>query len=188
LMQTLYVNNKLDYSGSQFEPHWIYKNFKLESDSIVSFIGNADIPLENILKIKDQSGEVFTCSDLMLHFVIEHFDNNLDIAVYRKRLLIVSIKEELEKYGIRITRIGGDLYSNKRRLSIAIAISSTVSALLYTGINLDTRDEPVKTLGLKELGIKDIKSFAQNIMLSYRKELEGIYEERCKVRGVKFNN
>lgn len=185
-MHMLFVDNQADYSGNLFEPQWIYKNFDIESDSIVAFIGNLEIAHHNTL-LNENQFDLFN-PGIMLHFLIEHFDNNLEIAVYRKRMFIVSIKEEIEKYGIDLTRIGSDLYFHKRKLSTAIAISSTVSVLLYTAINLHKEDEPIKTWGLRELGIEDIKSFAQNIMLRYKKELEGIYEERCRVRGIRVNN
>jgi len=183
-LKTLYIDNKIDYSGNQLVPHWIYKNFKLQSDSIVAFTGKAEVPIDNMVDINDATKKTFIYSPLMLHFIVEHFDNNLDLAIYRKRILIVSIKEELEKFGINITRMGDDLYANKRKLSISKATRSAVSTLIHTGINIETEDTPVKTSGLRELGIKDIKSFAENIMIRYKKELEEVYEERCKVRGI----
>ena len=185
-MQVLYVDNQSNYPGNLFEPHWIYKNFNIESDSVIAFIGNPEMALKTIVMNENPPG--FTGFGVMLNFLIEHFDNNLEIATYRKRMFIVSIKEEIERYGISATRWEGDLFFNKRRLSTSIAISSTVSTLLYTAIYLDKKDQPIKTWGLKELGIKDIESFAQNIMLGYKRELEGIYQERCRIKETRFNN
>jgi hypothetical protein len=96
---------------------------------------------------------------------------------------MVAIKEELEQYEIPVNRLGDDLYVNRGKLSVSIATSSVVSTLMHIGLNIETEGSPVKTSGLKELGITDLKSFAENVMLRYKRELEQIYEARCKVRG-----
>ncbi len=54
----------------------------------------------------------------------------------------------------------------------------------HTGINIETTGTPVKAAGLAELGVNDIQSFAENVMLRYRVELEQIYDARCRVRGI----
>ena len=38
-MKTLFIDNEIKYIGSQLSPHWIYKNFNIQGDSIVAFTG-----------------------------------------------------------------------------------------------------------------------------------------------------
>ena len=38
-MHTKLIEKEIKYIGSQLAPHWIYKNFKLQGDAIVAFIG-----------------------------------------------------------------------------------------------------------------------------------------------------
>src|SRR5665647_34368 len=116
----------------------------------------------------------------MLNFIIEHFNTDLELAIYRQRLFIVLIKEELAKFEIDVNRMGDDLYLNKGKLSVSVATKSTVSTLIHIGLNIETAGTPIKTVGLKELGVADINAFADTVMLRYKRELEHIDEARCK--------
>ncbi|MBQ8476576.1 DUF366 family protein, partial [bacterium] len=42
-MQTLFIEKEIKYTGSELRPHWIYENFKLLGDAIVSFIGETEV-------------------------------------------------------------------------------------------------------------------------------------------------
>lgn len=181
-MKTLFIEDIIAYEGTQLAPHWIYRNFKLIGDAIVAFVGEVNIPVHNMVDLIDIHYNEPIYSPLMLNFVIEHFNPDLELAVYRQRMFMVAIKEELEQYGIAVNRLGDDLYVDRGKLSISVATGSVSSTLLHVGLNIETEGTPVKTCGLKELNIADVKSFAENIMLRYKRELEQIYEARCKVR------
>lgn len=183
-MKTLYVNDKIEYNGRQLAPHWIYNQFDILGDAIVAFTGPCNVTIDNMVDLADVHEEAFIYSPLMLNFISEHFDNDLRLAVYRQRMLMVCIKEELELFEIPVNRLGDDLYVDKGKLSVSIATVSTVSSLIHTGLNIRTEGTPVKTAGLAELGIQDIKSLAENIMLRYKREVDQIEEARCKVRGL----
>ncbi|NLJ72252.1 MAG: DUF366 family protein [Syntrophomonadaceae bacterium] len=185
-MKILFIEKNIDYLGSQLAPHWIYNNYKLLGDAGVAFIGGAEVSIENMVDLVDVQEKAYIYSPLMLHFIVEHFDTNLDLAIYKQRLLIVCVKEELEQYGILPNRIGDDLYINKRKLSVSIASRSIISSLIHVGVNIKTIGTPVPAIGLDEMGITDIKAFAINVLTRYKRELEQIYEARCKVRGL-FN-
>lgn len=183
-MKTLFIEKKIDYLGIQLAPHWIYRNFNLLGDAAVSFIGEADVSIDHMVDLADVQEKGYIYSPLMLHFIVEHFDTDLELAIYRQRILMVCIKEELEQYEIYANRIGDDLYINKKKLSVSIATRSIVSTLMHVGLNIRTDNTPVPTIGLEELGVPDIKAFAKNVLQRYKRELEQIYEARCKVRGV----
>lgn len=183
-MKILFIEKNIDYLGIQLSPHWIYNNYKILGDAGVAFVGEADVSLDHMVDLADVQEKAFIYSPLMLHFIIEHFDTNLDLAIFKQRMLIVCIKEELEQYGISPSRIGDDLYINKKKLSVSIASRSIVSTLIHVGVNIKTTGTPVPTIGLEELGIIDIKAFATNVLHRYKRELEQIREARCKVRGL----
>lgn len=185
-MKILFINEKIDYDGTQLAPQWIYNNFGLLGDAAVAFIGEAKVPIENMVDLADVKENAFIYSPLMLNFIVEHFNTDLELAVYRQRMLMVCIKEELEQFEINVLRRGDDLYVNKGKLSVSIATTSLVSTLIHVGVNVNTQGTPVKTSGLSELGITDVKSFAFNVLKRYERELEQIYEARCKVRGKSF--
>ena len=52
-MNTLFIDNEIKDIVSQLSPHWIYKNFNLLGDSIVSFIGEVDVNLAEMVDMED---------------------------------------------------------------------------------------------------------------------------------------
>lgn len=182
-METMYIPDTISYDGTQLAPHWIFKNYQLVGDAAVAFVGPVNVPVDHMVDLLDVMDQAYIYSPLMLNFIIEHFNHDLNLAIYRQRMFMVSIKEELEQFGIPVTRRGDDLYIGKAKLSVSIATVSLVSTLIHVGLNIETEGTPVKTAGLKDLSMLDIQSFAENCMLRYKRELEQIYEARCKVQG-----
>ncbi|MEQ8201302.1 MAG: DUF366 family protein [Syntrophomonadaceae bacterium] len=184
MLKTLLVKDEIKYDASQLRPHWIYRNHGILGDAIVAFFGPVQVDTEKMMDLKDIREKEAIYSPRMLSFIAEHFDTDLEKAIYRQFILTMAIKEELEKREILLQRIGDDLYLDRAKLTVSIATSTVVSTLIHTGINIETQGTPVKTMGLKELGITDLPSFAENVMLRYKTELERIYEARCKARGI----
>lgn len=184
-MKTKLIEEEIKYIGSQLQPHWIYKNFKLQGDAIVAFIGECEVKLTEMVDIEDVINNEPIYSKYMLSFITEQFNINLVEGVFRQRLLICIIKELLEKRGVFVVRNGDDLMINGRKLSVSIATKSTTSILIHTGLNIESEGAPVKASGLtSELGITDIRAFAQEVMTAYAEELKDIELASTKVRGV----
>lgn len=184
-MHTKLIEKEIKYIGSQLAPHWIYKNFKLQGDAIVAFIGECEVALTEMVDIEDVINNEPIYSKSMLSFITEQFNVNLVEGVFRQRLLICIIKELLEARGIFVVRNGDDLMIDGRKLSVSIATKSTTSILIHTGLNILSEGAPVKASGLtSELGISDIKEFALEVMKRYSEELEDINLASTKVRGV----
>ena len=185
MMHTKLIEKEIKYIGSQLAPHWIYKNFKLQGDAIVAFIGECEVDLTEMVDIEDVINNEPIYSKSMLSFITEQFNVNLVEGVFRQRLLICIIKELLEARGIFVVRNGDDLMIDGRKLSVSIATKSTTSILIHTGLNILSEGAPVKASGLtSELGISDIKEFALEVMKRYSEELEDINLASTKVRGV----
>ena len=184
-MHTKLIENEIKYIGSQLAPHWIYKNFKLQGDAIVAFIGECEVALTEMVDIEDVINNEPIYSKSMLSFITEQFNVNLVEGVFRQRLLICVIKEALEKRGLKITRNGDDLFFDGKKLTVSIATKSVNSILIHTGINIDSTGAPVKASGLtSELGITDIKGLAQEILTNYSEEIDDVVLASTKVRGV----
>ncbi len=184
-MKTKFIKNTIKYIGSQLAPHWIYKNFKLQGDSIVAFCGECKVDLSEMVDIEDVINNEPIYSKYMLSFITEQFGVELSEGVFRQRLLICIIKELLEARGIFVKRCGDDLIINDKKLSVSIATKSPTSILIHTGLNIDSKGAPVKASGLtSELGITDIKEFALEVMKRYAEELDDIMLATTKVRGV----
>lgn len=184
-MKTQLIDKEIKYEGWQLAPHWIYKNFKMQGDATVAFIGECEVKLTEMVDIEDVINNEPIYSKLMLSFISEQFNIGLVEGVFRQRLLICTIKEALEKRGFKITRSGDDLFFEGKKLTVSIATKSVNSILIHTGINIDSTGAPVKASGLtSELKITDIKELAQEILKNYSEEIDDIVLASTKVRGV----
>ncbi len=191
-MESLFIDKEIKYIGSQLAPHWIYKNFHILGDAIVAFTGEMDVKITEMVDIEDVISNSPIYSKKMVSFILEQSGISLSECVLRQRFLICIIIEELrkilgDKYQIR--RSGDDIFVNidgvDKKLSVSIATKSTTSGLIHTGLNIDATGAPVPACGLStDLGIVDVKTFAQNVMNRYIEENKEILEATCKVRGV----
>ena len=185
MMKTKFIDKKIKYIGSQLAPHWIYKNFNIQGDAIVAFIGECEVKLTEMVDIEDVINNEPIYSKYMLSFISEQFGIGLVEGVLRQRLLMTIIKELLEARGVFVVRNGDDLMINDRKLSVSIATKSITSVLIHTGLNILSEGAPVKAAGLEsELGIKDVREFALEVMDRYAAELTDIVLASTKVRGV----
>ena len=184
-MISAFLPKKIKYTGQQLASLWAYRNFGLMGDSIVAFIGPCNIPFNLMADVEDVRGRHKIYSSLMLHFIVEHFDCDLEKAVLRQRILAGIVKEILEEQiKPRLKRRGDDLYDGDKKLSISIATASPVSTMIHFAINIETKRTPVKTAGLNDYKVSP-KQFALKIMQAYAEEMQGVKQARCKVKWVK---
>lgn len=181
------IEEEIKYTGKELAPHWIYKKFHMMGDSAVAFIGECEVNLAEMVDIEDVINDEPIYSKKMLNIIIEHFNIQLAEGVFRQRLLITTIKELLENMfpSVRIRRNGDDLFINEKKLTVSIATKSVNSVLIHTGINIDPEGAPVDASGLQtDLGMTDVKAFADKLLNNYKEEVADILLATCKVRGV----
>jgi len=183
-MNTAWIEKEICYDGTQLKSHWIYNQAGVLGDCIAGFIGPADVPITNMVDLVDVKNNDPIYSKSMLHFIIEHFDSGLNLAIARQRLLVAIAAEELKSHSTAIVRSGNDLYDGDKKLSVSIATVSPVSTLIHFAINIKSDGTPVPTKGLADYKIEP-KSFAKNILTRYSAEIKSMNEARCKVRPVK---
>jgi len=184
-MEHLYINYPIHYNGTQLSSLWAYRNFQVRGDSIIAFQGSCHVELTEMVDLEDVLAGAFIHSEEMLHFIIEHFDMDLEKAVLRQRLLVAGVGEEVfRQTGVRLERRGDDLYLGQNKLSVSIATLSPVSSLIHLGLNLRTDGTPVPTVSLGDLGVRDVCGFAGAVLNNYTTEVDSIQKARCKVRGV----
>lgn len=186
-MHTKFIEQEIKYTGLELAPHWIYKNFHLQGDAIVSFLGECEVNLTEMVDIEDVINNEPIYSKLMLNFIVEHFNIGLVEGVTRQRLLICIIKEAIEKlltaHCSLLTRKGDDLFVDGKKLSVSIATKSPTSVLIHVGINVDPTGAPVDAIGLNSLKISKISEFAKDVMLKYSQEIDDIILASTKVVG-----
>jgi len=173
------------YDGSQLSPLWIFHRLGLTGDAVVAFRGPCSVGPDALVDQADVRAGASIFSEDMLHFLVEHFENDLERAVLRQRILVVLIGEELAARGAHLSRSGDDLFYLGRKLSVSIATVTPVSVVIHTGVNIYPGAAPVPAAGLADLGLAgEWDKIAQNIMSAYAREMEGVRLARCKVRGV----
>ena len=184
-MKTHFHETLLTYDGTQLNSRWIEQTFHLTGDAIMAFCGKADVPIEHMVDLEDVAANAPIYSEAMLHFIIEHFDRDLEKMVWRQRLFVSILKEELKNYPVcqKIRREGDDLFDGNAKLSVSIATASPVSCLIHTGINIVSRNTPVTTKGLADYDL-DPKTLAKAVLKRYQQEVAEIDHARNKVRPV----
>lgn len=186
-MLTAFLDKQIDYDGSQLASHWVFGQTGKPGDAVAAFIGGCDIKLEHMVDLVDRAASCRIFSEKMLHFIVEHFDHNLEKMVMRQRLFVAIIKDcilSLSKDARALERRGNDIYDGNAKINVSIATASPVSTLMHVGVNISSKNTPVPAKGLADYNIEP-KTFAEEVMRRYNAELEGINEARTKARWVK---
>jgi len=180
-VKTHAVPGRVDYDGTQIHSLWAYRTFGVQGDSIVAFQGGCEIPFTNMVDLEDVRRKSRIASPMMLHFIAEHFDLDLEKAVLRQRLLAAIVRDEL---GGDVRRDGDDLFLGPGKLSISIATLTPVSSKIHFGINIERAlDVDVETRSLQDLGV-EATDLARRVLAQYAAQIDGIHDARTRVRGV----
>ncbi len=184
-MNSLFIDKRIDYTGRQLRSHYIYEQFGVSGDAIIAFCGTCDVEREAMVDVEDVIAQNIIYSDDMLHFLVEHFNTDLERIILRQLLLAAIVQDHLVRArGTSfVTRKGSDLYDNDAKLSVSVATVSPVSSLIHFGINISSAHTPVTTKGLEDYGI-DPHQFALTVMEQYTRDHDTVDHARCKVRWV----
>lgn len=183
-----FITDTITYDGTQLSSLWAFRSFGLQGDSIVSFQGPCRVNIAEMVDLEDVKNNAPIYSEKMLHFIIEHFDLDLEKTIVRQRLFIAIIKDAVQQHtGSVLRRDGDDLFYNEKKLSVSIATLTPVSTMIHTALNVITDNVPVPAVGLADLGLEidKIPALGAAICGLYAEECSDILMARCKVRGVK---
>jgi len=181
-----FIEEPLIYSGDQLRSHWAYEEHDVQGDSIVAFIGPCDVSLQKMVDLADRKEEKIIYSEKMLHFIVEHFDLDLEKTILKQKLLVTVLMEKLNnrlKQNV-VHRLGDDLFEKSKKLSVSIATLTPVSTMVHLGINISSENTPVPTKGLAEYGVDPVE-LAEAVMNQYMVELRMVEVARSKVKGVR---
>ena len=179
------IKDELAYTGEQLRSNFAYTTVGIVGDSIVAFCGLCDVKLKEIVDIEDLKSGKAIYSESMLHFIVEHYDTDLEKTVLRQILLANIIKDLINeiKGKVIVKRVNSNLYDEDAKISISVATATPISSLIHFGINITSTNTPVKTKGLKDYNIEPYE-LANLVMDRYIKENDKINVARCKVRWV----
>ncbi len=183
-----FITEIITYDGTQLSSLWAFRNFGLQGDSVVAFRGPCRVNLPEMVDLEDVRKNAPIYSTDMLHFLVEHFELDLEKTIFRQRFFIAIIKDVIENFiGTNLKRSGDDLFYDGKKLSVSIATLSPVSTMIHTGLNISSKDVPVAAVGLADLGVAEnqVTRLGKAICGLYVRECCEIRMARCKVRGVK---
>ncbi len=188
-MKAHWCEDRFIYDGSQLCSRFALEKFKLAGDSIVGWRGACAIPLENMVDNEDRMNNAKICGDDMLHFIVEVLNYNLLgitalqrlLAAIAKDVVIILSPEKILTADMR--REGDDLWVANRKLSISVATTSPVSAMIHFAVDVTNEGTPVPTLSLEDLKIKP-QDFARELLARFREEFLGLQAASEKVNAI----
>lgn len=218
-MKTFFIDSEMKYDGSQLRSLYSFLEHRIQGDSVISWVGGCDIPMDKIVDGQDLMEGSTIYSDKMLHFIVEIFDAKLIQMVLLQRLFGDIVRDEVVKYShgqVFLERKGDDLYLKEEsvkvlsgedvdtpmnferapiknkdlKMNISIATVSPVSGLLHFGINISSKNTPVKTYSLQDLAVQtgqqfDASFWADKLMTRLKDELQSSIAATQKVKWVK---
>jgi hypothetical protein len=187
-LKTQYIEQSRPYTGTELRPHWILSEFKIQGSAVVAFRGPCEVQTGDLVDWEDRLASDHIRAREMVHFLGEFFGPSLREGVWMQRLFVGIIGDILhERFGVRTTRTGDDLWVGegglRRKLSVSIVTSSAVSQLLHIGINVDPTGAPVPAVGLAELSV-DATSFAREALTRFAAEMNSVWDATTKVMPV----
>ncbi|MCX7599054.1 MAG: DUF366 family protein [Armatimonadetes bacterium] len=183
-MRVVHIGEPLTYDGTQLRSHWIYETTGAEGDALAWFVGPCRVASQALVDLADRRAGHEILAASMLHLLVEHFDQDLEVGIVRQRLLVAIAADVVRSsVGVAVERQGDDLFVADRKLSVSIATVSPVSVLIHLGINVDPSGAPVPAVGLAELGVAPSEA-GQEIAQRYAGEIADIRAARAKVRWV----
>ena len=184
-MKSLFIKEEILFTGEQLLSYWSYIRYDLPGDSIIAFIGPCQVDEKYIVGIDHYRKKTQIKSERMLHFLVEHFDLELEKAILRQKLLVDIVKDKLNHRlkGDVLQRWGDDLYDTEYKLTVSATVRTPVSTKIHLGINISSQNTPVKTRGLNDYGI-DAHDISQAVMDQYRMDMRLISEKLWKIRSI----
>lgn len=183
-IENQFVNERIDYDGTQLHSHFAFHTTRVMGNSIVAFLGACHVPREHLVDMIDAQANDIIIAKEMLHFIVELFGANLFLAIAMQRLLAALALETLNHHcELDIERRGDDLYIGDRKLSISIATVSPVSSLIHFALNVDHAGAPVPAIGLAEIKVEP-QGYASDLLRRFTQEYEGMERAMVKVRAV----
>ena len=183
-MKLVFLEPSERYDGLQLATSFLDRHAPDEKDSMVLFLGEADVPREHLVDLEDAEAGAHIYSPLMAHAIVEHRGLPLGEAVWRQRVLVRLAAEWVaSRSGVAVQVRGNDLFVREAKLSVCVATRSPRGALLHFGVNVETEGAPVRVTGLRDLRLPP-REYLAALGRLYTEELASVAHAAGKVRPV----
>jgi hypothetical protein len=182
-MNSLFLDKNFTYTGPELRTHFLYEH-GLKGDGFLSWVGPCEVKVDSMVDMEDRVNKDHIFSELMLHIVGEFFHKDIFYGIFVQRFIAEKAKELLcLKTKKSFVRRGDDVYLEDKKLNVSIATVSPLSALVHFGINISSKNTPLKTIGFEDLSV-DVKDFNEELLKALKNELQSIDEASKKVKPV----
>ena len=172
------------YDGLQLATAFLDRHAPGESDALVLFLGEADVPREHLVDLEDAEAGAVIYSPLMAHAIVEHRGLPLAEAVWRQRVLVRLAADWIaSRSGVAVQVRGNDMFVADGKLSVSVATPSPRGCLMHLGVNVDIEGAPVRASGLRDLRIRP-REFLAALGKGYAEEVASAAHATGKVRPV----
>ncbi len=206
-MTTYFSEKEMVYDGQQLRSLFAYMKFGVLGDSVVSWVGECNIPFEHMVDGEDVRANSEIRGARMVHFIIEKFDTGLFAGVALQRIMasltIDTLRDMSPQCDLteKLIRDGDDVYvsdvkrelrvgslhcdetSRPRKFSISIATQSPTSTLVHFAVNVVNDGTPVPTVALQDFQV-DAVAFSKALLKCFAREVTSMVEATQKVRSV----
>ena len=183
-MKLVLLEQPLRYDGLQLATAFVDRHAPGETDSMVAFTGEADVPREHLVDLEDAEAGACIYSPLMAHAIVEHRGLALAEAVWRQRVLVRLAADWIaSRSGVAVEVRGNDLWVRDGKLSVCVVTHSPRGTLLHFGVNVDIEGAPVRAAGLRDLRLAP-REFLAALGRLYAAELASAAHAVGKVRPV----
>ena len=183
-MDYLVMTEPMKLTIDAMKSHWALINFDLWGNSMVIFKGPMEIEPKDMIDLKEVKRDTVLPDGDLLHFVIEHFGDDMEKGVLRQNILVNIAEEKLEHRlsDRKILRWGDDLYDEDRRITLTAVAQTPVSIKIHFGICIDS-DTNAGFVGIDEYHL-DIDELAEVIGNQYRADMKRLAEKCWRMRPI----
>ena len=176
---------EFSFTAEEMFPHWAYKKYGIAGDSIIAFVGPCRITPEHLIDLEEFRAGTVISAEKMLHFIVEHFDTDLEKAILRQYLLVTILEEKINNRlnAKKVIRWSDDLYDEDYKLTVSAVTKNVISSKIHLGINVVPSKIKVKTRGLSHYDI-DPYELAEVIISQYRLENRRLKEKCWKMKPL----
>ena len=183
-MNYIVVQEPFEMTIDVMKPHWALLEYDLKGDSIVVSRGMLRIEHKYLIDLMDRKRGITLPDGEMLHFIIEHFGDDLEKGILRQSILIGIACNKISHRikGKRILRWGDDIFDEDRRITLTSATITLVSSKIHLGICIRS-DENTGFVGTEELGI-DADELGEVICNQYMADMKRLAEKCWRMRPI----
>ena len=171
MLKNYYLDYPINYDASQLKSGWAKRNFQIENDSMLAFLGSYKPKKNEQLPANTHKNLTQT----MLQIVVEHRRIGDREMLLRRHIFMEIICKTIENNSYTKD---GNVFLNQKQVTISQVASNLRASMFHLAFFLRNDLEDPSLLALDQLDF-DPKSFAIKIMQSYCRSINELCNKRA---------